>query len=161
MEISFFKQQELKKAYRRWKWAYFTAYANALFAVGYGFLITDQGGHTTIAFDPVYTTSFIVIGLVLAGLAWGIQRRLSQICLSVLVVIGIANIVISAIDEENPKDLIGSVIVTVLLFRGILGIRNMKKAMREEKQQKQSDENNSQPPPVLHGTPTQNHNPIP
>lgn len=140
MEMSFFRKHELQKARKRWQWAYLTAYANAVFAVVYAFIITDHRGHATIGFDLVYTSAGLIFGMVLAALAWGIQKRLSLICLSLFLVIVVLSMVDSAVNDETPKDTIVSAIAAVMLFRGIVGIREMKKAMRESKQQGQPDQ---------------------
>lgn len=152
MEMSFFKKYELQKARKRWQWAYFTAYANAVFAAFYGFVITDDAGHRSIGFDPIYTPSFLVLGLVLASLAWGIHRRVSLICLSLFFVIVALNTVVVAGDPTTANETIGSAIVAVLLFRGILGVREIKKVMRESKQQRQSDQDGEQPATGSAGT---------
>jgi peptidoglycan/LPS O-acetylase OafA/YrhL len=137
MEMSFFRKHELQKARKRWQWAYLTAYVNAVYAAVYGFIITDHARHTIIGFDPVYTSACLIYGLVLAALAWGIQKRLSLICLSLFLVIVVLSIIGSSADDETPTDAIVSAFVAVMLFRGIVGIREMKKAMRESKQQAQ------------------------
>lgn len=133
MEITFLKQCELKKARKRWQWAYFIAYANALLGACYGFVITDDAGHTALGFDPAYTTGCLVFGIMLAALAWGIQKKLSLICMSLFLLIVILNGIFASSDEENVKDVIGSVITALILFRGTLGVREMKKVVQEHK----------------------------
>jgi hypothetical protein len=148
MDISIFKQLELKKARRRWQWAYFLAYANAVYIACTGFFFRDHAGRLAIGFDLEEITASIIAGIILGAIAWGIHKRLSLICMSLLFLLFATSAVLSAMDEAYVKDTIGSAIAAVLLFRGILGLREMKKLIQENKAQQLATEAGSESPPL-------------
>jgi len=115
-----------------------------------GFVIQDEYADVTIGFDPIYTSFMLISALFVAGLGWGIHKKMSLTCLIILLLLVIADIVVLSIDSDNVRDLIGSCVIAYLLIRGIFGLRALKKAFREYQQETNSPnhglESTSAPP---------------
>jgi hypothetical protein len=123
----------LSQARKRWQWAYVAAYLSALITFASGFIIQDDRGRPGVGFDPFSVAGSCVIALILVALAWGVQKK-SLICASTLFLLFAASGVLLLLDEEGTegKDIFGAVVFSVLLFRGILGLRMLKKAEKEK-----------------------------
>lgn len=142
METTLIETLDLRAAHKRWTWCYGAAYLSAGSTAAGGFvLLNDEGRAVTLGFDPGYTVAMLVLGGVLAGLAWGIHKRFSLTCLIVFLGIVMLNVVALAFSASGPeKGLIGSCILCIPLFRGIVGVRKLKKAFKQ-----QTTTNTSQP----------------
>ena len=122
----------LSQARKRWQWAYSAGYLSALVTLLSGFFIRDASGRPVIGFDPFSVAASLVAALLLAGLAFGIQKK-SLICGSALLLLIVANGVFIALDENDMqgKELLGTAVAATLVLRGVLGIRMLKKAEKE------------------------------
>lgn len=132
MNISFTTQFELRKATKRWQWCFWTAYLNAGFTAVTAFVVEDEHGKKMFGFDPLSSPLILGYAIVLGGLAWGIHRRFSMICLTILLALVLIGAVVLA-QDDNPKDAIGNCVVAFFLFRGIMGVRQLKHALKESK----------------------------
>lgn len=153
---TFMKQMEIRRAMRRWTWAYFTGYAAAAYTAidAIASMFEKLRGHDYSGFSPIETAFQIVIAVILAILAWRIQRHLSISCIVTL----FAFFLLSAITlsfEDNPAEIIGAWISVALLLGGVLSIRTLRQFRDEMLQRRQENMGRTDAQPKPEGEATE------
>lgn len=125
------EKYELKADLSRWQWAYWTGYATAFFNAIDAFILQDNHGNYSIGFDLGSSIQFLLVSLAMTAITWGIHKRVSLFCTVGLFLISLFSTVWLIVNLSSGTELLGSAIVTALLFRGAIGVRNLRKFKKE------------------------------
>lgn len=107
---------EVDRAMKRWRWIYFTGYVTSAFIAFFSLLRILLGDLS------VEAVAQVAVGIVIGILSWQIHKNISiKSIVAIFVLTVLSTIEISF--GDNAKDIIGSWILTAVLFRGILAVR--------------------------------------